>query len=152
MGTLQDLPRITCLELDVTSEESIRKAHEAVSATTNGTLDILVNNAAIAFVKPMLDFEMDEARLTMETNFWGPLNLIRTFAPDLIKSKGCIVNISTFVSKMYGPYMGKYNFHNHLFVYLFFLLSCYLLLALSHRTHGTYIRSFYISSDHRIIY
>jgi len=110
MGTLQDLPRITCLQLDVTSEESMRKAHETISATTNGTLDILINNAAVAFVKPMLDFEMDEARHSMETNFWGPLVMIRTFAPDLIKSKGCIVNISSCASKIYGPYMGIYSF------------------------------------------
>lgn len=133
MGTLQNLPYITCVQLDVTSEASIQKAHETISATTNGSLDILINNAAIAFIKPMLDFEMDEARLSMETNFWGPLNMIRTFAPDLIKSKGCIVNISTIASKFQGQYMGIYITS--------VFLSLFLILAL--KLHPLYI---YLSS------
>lgn len=41
---------MTTLALDVTSEESIKTCHDAVSELTGGKLDILVNNA---FVNPL---------------------------------------------------------------------------------------------------
>ena len=42
---LAKLANVHTLALDVTSEESIKKARDSVSAVTGGTLDVLVNNA-----------------------------------------------------------------------------------------------------------
>ena len=47
MTSLKNLPSITLLGLDVTSSTSIAAAVEVVKEQTGGTLDYLVNNAAI---------------------------------------------------------------------------------------------------------
>lgn len=44
MGDLEKDGAIT-LPLDVTDESAIRAVRESITATTGGTLDILVNNA-----------------------------------------------------------------------------------------------------------
>ncbi|BBY62115.1 SDR family oxidoreductase [Mycolicibacterium helvum] len=69
--------RIVPLALDVTDSNSINAAAEAASDTT-----IVVNNAAIAILPDrLLHLPMAEVRRTFDTNFFGALEVARTFAP-----------------------------------------------------------------------
>lgn len=101
---LKDLPNVTILELDVTSDESIAAAFAVVKTKTQtSTPDIntsnsdintsptlrlkyLINNAGLGLVSPLLNGYgiADSERAVFETNVWGPLALIRTFAPLMI--------------------------------------------------------------------
>ncbi|PVH81994.1 NAD(P)-binding protein [Cadophora sp. DSE1049] len=113
---LQDLPNTTLLALDVTSPESIASAFETVKSHTNPNhntnsntntntnatplrLKYLINNAGLGLVKPVLDGSgiVDVERAVFETNVWGPLALIRAFAPLLISAGngGMIINITS---------------------------------------------------------
>ncbi|MCX6320866.1 MAG: SDR family NAD(P)-dependent oxidoreductase [Bacteroidia bacterium] len=57
-------------------------------------VDILINMAGLLFAKGFMDTENNEARLMMETNFFGPASVIRIVKP--LMSKGShIVNISS---------------------------------------------------------
>jgi NAD(P)-dependent dehydrogenase (short-subunit alcohol dehydrogenase family) len=57
-------------------------------------VDILINMAGLLFAKEFMDIENNEARLMMETNFFGPASVIRIVKP--LMSKGShIVNISS---------------------------------------------------------
>jgi short-subunit dehydrogenase len=57
-------------------------------------VDILINMAGLLFAKEFMDIENNEARLMMETNFFGPASVIRVVKP--IMSEGThIVNISS---------------------------------------------------------
>jgi NAD(P)-dependent dehydrogenase (short-subunit alcohol dehydrogenase family) len=83
--------------LDVTQPEDIKLALEFVQSTC-GRLDVLVNNAGVYLDEQtsILDLSQTDFRLTMETNFYGPLSLCRAFAPLMRRQRyGRIVNVSS---------------------------------------------------------
>lgn len=88
-GTRQPLahpdPRVTSLNLDVTSGAQIEAAADQV-----GSLDILVNNAGIFHFDDLSDRAMVERHLAV--NFFGTWAVTQAFLPMLIRSRGAIVN------------------------------------------------------------
>lgn len=58
------------------------------------SVDTLINVAGYLIAKDFLDITNNEARLMMETNFFGPASLIRSLKP-LMTSGSHIVNISS---------------------------------------------------------
>jgi NAD(P)-dependent dehydrogenase (short-subunit alcohol dehydrogenase family) len=61
-----------------------------------GTIDILVNNAAIALNAPLLEATTDDWDMTMAVNVRAPFLIARALAPGMIAQKaGKIVNISS---------------------------------------------------------
>ncbi|KAJ4419044.1 hypothetical protein N0V82_005167 [Gnomoniopsis sp. IMI 355080] len=111
MASLETIPNITLLAMDVTSQASIDSAAKAVINADIGageTLDYLVNNAGGQVVMPVLDLDMNVARQMYEVNFWGMLAVIKTFAPLVIKAKGTIANLSSIGASLYIPYLVTY--------------------------------------------
>jgi NAD(P)-dependent dehydrogenase (short-subunit alcohol dehydrogenase family) len=74
-----DPARIVPVRLDVTDGGQI-----AAAACAHGDVDLLVCNAGITCQRPVLS-DVTEATLreVMEVNFFGPLALVRAFAPSL---------------------------------------------------------------------
>lgn len=107
MSALSDKPNITLLELDVTDDQHIARAVQAVSGETGGRLDFLINNAALNQFMPMLDDSIEEAKTLFDVNVWAPLKLSKAFSPMLITAKGTIVNISSVSGYINIPWMGK---------------------------------------------
>ena len=58
------------------------------------SIDILINMAGLLLSKGFMDIENNEARLMMETNFFGPASIIRIVKP-LMSERSHIVNISS---------------------------------------------------------
>lgn len=83
-ATLGSNPNISLLSLDVTSIDSIQAARDQVAKIAGGKLHYLVNNAGRNYTVPALDVEMEEVRLTFETNVFGVIAMCNTFAPLLI--------------------------------------------------------------------
>lgn len=72
----------------------VRAAREALAAF--GTIDILVNNAAIALVDMLLDTKVEDWDTTMAVNLRAPFLLAREVAPGMIAQKaGKIINVSS---------------------------------------------------------
>jgi len=67
-------------------------------------VDVLINIAGILVAKEFMKIEDDEARLMMETNFFGPASVIRIVQP-LMQDGAHIVNISSM-----GGYQGSEKF------------------------------------------
>jgi NAD(P)-dependent dehydrogenase (short-subunit alcohol dehydrogenase family) len=84
------------LELEVTSEESVRRAAGFV-ARAEGHLDVLVNNAGITGpVRDPHDYTADDLAEVLMTNVVGYLRVIHAFLPLLEKSDDPrIVNVSS---------------------------------------------------------
>ncbi|KAL4966115.1 SDR family oxidoreductase [Aspergillus stella-maris] len=100
------------LELDVTNAESIPGIVEKANALYGG-IDILVNNAGYSLLGAVEDMTESEARAQMETNFFGPLRLIKAFLPTLrtcatSSSPSSIVNISSVAGQDAQPTCGLY--------------------------------------------
>ena len=57
-------------------------------------IDILINNAGTLIMKEFMKMSNKEARIIMETNFFGPATVIRLLKPIMVKGSH-IVNISS---------------------------------------------------------
>ena len=92
--------------LDLTQPDSMRAASE-YCAREYGRLDILVNNAAICFNDPTLygrcaptPFQQ-QARVTVETNFFGTLGVTRAMLPLLRASPSPrVINIASAAGRL----------------------------------------------------
>ncbi|MEU7827440.1 SDR family oxidoreductase [Nonomuraea sp. NPDC049129] len=92
------------LRLDVTDEESIRAAARLASDAT-----LLVNNAGISTGTPLIASDMEAVRLEMETNYFGPLAVTRTFAPVIEgNGGGAVVNVLSVLSWWHPAVTGAY--------------------------------------------
>lgn len=85
-------------QLDIDSAESIENLRKYI-ASTYGGLDILINNAAIAYKMASTAPFLEQATNTIKTNFTGTLNVTRALMP-LIRPHGRIVNVSSMVSRL----------------------------------------------------
>jgi NAD(P)-dependent dehydrogenase (short-subunit alcohol dehydrogenase family) len=96
-------PRIVPLRLDVADAASI-----AAAAAAAGDVTVLVNNAGTSGARSLLTDEMAAIRETYETNVFGPLALVRAFAPLLAANGGgAVVDIHSVLSWLAGP--GAYS-------------------------------------------
>jgi 1-acylglycerone phosphate reductase len=109
MSSLKTFPNVTLLELDVTSPESIRAVHGAVSAATSDRLDILYNNAGVRFVAMGIDSTFKIAQDTMTANFSDIVEMVHVFSGLVIASKGKIVFTSSGAGKLPVPTQVLYN-------------------------------------------
>ncbi|TCO62271.1 SDR family oxidoreductase [Actinocrispum wychmicini] len=90
--------------LDITNPADVARAAETYQDVT-----LLINNAGIASLTPMLSAPtMDVARLEMETNYFGPLAMCRAFAPILAANGGgALVNVLSIISFFSAPGLGS---------------------------------------------
>ena len=99
IATARDVRSIADLEreglcrvaaLDVTDAANIREVMAEV-----GRFDVLVNNAGYGLIGAVEECSDEQIRGNMETNFFGPLNVIRAALPMLrAQRSGHIINIS----------------------------------------------------------
>jgi len=117
---LTDLPseqrgRLTLVELEVTSDESVRRAVSRVSELTT-QLDVLVNMAGVSPAPhdARLDaVDLAECRNAYEINVLGPLRTAQAFAPLLraaasVEHPARLVNVSSGVASMAGKDNGMF--------------------------------------------
>jgi NAD(P)-dependent dehydrogenase (short-subunit alcohol dehydrogenase family) len=89
-----DIADVTALALDVTDPGSIIAAAAAAP-----DVDLLVNNAGVAAFTHQVTRNHDDIRREIETNFFGPLQVIRAFAPVLAtQGGGAILNVLSALS------------------------------------------------------
>jgi NAD(P)-dependent dehydrogenase (short-subunit alcohol dehydrogenase family) len=85
-------------QLDVTDVKSVERL--AVFLKQNyGGLDLLVNNAGIAFKNDAKEPFSERAEVTLRTNYWGILNVSIALFP-LLRSHARVVNVSSSESAM----------------------------------------------------
>ncbi len=88
--------RVSVVELDVSSQESVDRAAREISADP-GRLDVLVNNAGVyGSVAGVGDFDLEEAHEVVETNLFGAWRLTKAMLPLLRASEHPrVVNVSS---------------------------------------------------------
>ena len=96
--------RVEALRLDVTDEQQV-----AVAARQCRDVTLLINNAGVNQKKGLLAAaDLEDARLEMRTNYFGPLQMCRAFAPTLkLNGGGAIVSILSILSRVSLPAMGS---------------------------------------------
>ncbi len=94
LRALAAIKNVQPLRLDVMQPADIAAAVEAVAKGGRGLYG-LVNNAGVATFGRITDMRMEEFDLTMKVNAYGPVMMVKAFAPLIVAGKGRIVNISS---------------------------------------------------------
>nr|XP_056718360.1 17-beta-hydroxysteroid dehydrogenase type 2 [Euleptes europaea] len=103
--------RLSVLQLDVTDPQQIQEAFlEVKKKLESADLWGIVNNAGImGFPADAELLPMSNYKQCMEVNFFGPVEVSKTFIPLLRKSKGRIVNISSMAGGIPIPKFAAYG-------------------------------------------
>jgi short-subunit dehydrogenase len=101
-------PASTAVACDISNVEQVgymvQAAHER-----HGSIDILINNAAIMAVKPFNNLSDDELKMHMDVNYYGAVALIRAVIPIMQKQgKGVIINVASVGGKLVVPGTSAY--------------------------------------------
>jgi NAD(P)-dependent dehydrogenase (short-subunit alcohol dehydrogenase family) len=95
--------------LDVTDREAVLAYAEEI-ATDFGTVNIVVNNAGIAFTGDIEKMTFEQIERVLDVDFWGVVNGTKAFLPHLITSgDGRLVNISSVFGLVAVPGQSAYN-------------------------------------------
>lgn len=101
--------RINVIQMDVLDPQSVQKAIDLVQQK-EGHIDVLINNAGMGISGAIEEASLEEARLQMDTNFFGQFYTIQAVLPSMRKQKsGTIINISSVGGIMGLPFQGFYS-------------------------------------------
>ncbi len=106
-ATVDDLPGVQPIKLDVTNPDDVAAAAKAYTDVT-----IVINNAGIMRVAPVVSGAIDPvaARAEMDTNFYGVLAMSNAFAPILkANGGGALVNMLSVLSWVTLPGVALYS-------------------------------------------
>ncbi len=95
--------------LDVTKVETIKDAVASI-LEKEGRIDVLLNNAGVGITGPLEETPDIEIKRAFDTNYFGPLNVIKAVLPHMRKQgAGLIINITSIAGYMGLPYRGIYS-------------------------------------------
>ena len=98
------------LQLDVTDDESIKRAADTVRQRVGGAgLAGLINNAGIAIGSPLEVIPLSQLRKQLEVNVIGQIAVTQAFLPLLRQAQGRIVNMGSIAGRGTIPMMGPYS-------------------------------------------
>jgi len=112
IAALSAIENIQGVRLDVTVQHDIDAAVKLVEAGGRG-LHAVVNNAGVNVLAPLIEIDEDELDFLFDVNIYGPYRITKAFAPQIIKSQGRIVNISSISGTLSGPLYGIYAMSKH---------------------------------------
>ncbi|MGG7036805.1 MAG: SDR family oxidoreductase [Flavobacterium sp.] len=113
-GTSRNPERISnslfpLIALDVRNTESIKQAVSKVISISS-RIDVVINNAGVGITGPLEEIPTEEIKNNFETNFFGPIEVIKAVLPQMrIQKSGLIINITSIAGYMGLPYRGVYS-------------------------------------------
>ena len=89
------------IKADISDPVEARRAITEAEAVLGGSIDVLVNNAAISWIGQMQDMSDEEWRRVLDTNLSGAFYLSRGVVSSMVRSHyGRIVNIGSMWGKV----------------------------------------------------
>ncbi|HZZ97771.1 MAG TPA: SDR family NAD(P)-dependent oxidoreductase [Jatrophihabitantaceae bacterium] len=95
--------------LDVTDRDAVLAYADAVAAEF-GAVNIVINNAGVAFSGDIEHMTFEQIQRVMDVDFWGVVHGTKAFLPHLIAyGDGHLVNISSLFGLLSMPSQSAYN-------------------------------------------
>ena len=100
---------IHLVEIDVTDDASVEQAIEAL-IRAKGRLDVVVNNAGMAYSGPLEAFTLEQVHQQFETNVFGVLRVNRAALPHMRRQgSGLLLHIGSIAGRLALPFLGLYG-------------------------------------------
>ncbi len=97
------------VELDITDDASVEQAITSVVETT-GRLDVVVNNAGMAYVGPLEAYTPEQVQQQFATNVFSVLRVNRAALPHMRKQgSGLLLQIGSLAGRVALPFQGLYG-------------------------------------------
>jgi len=104
--------RVSIIDMDVTDDASVATAFAHI--LSEGTVDVLVNNAGVMYLGITEAFSIAQAKEQMETNYFGPIRTMQAVLPAMRAAKsGLIINCSSLVGQISPPFFSTYSATKH---------------------------------------
>lgn len=101
---------VEVIEIDVTSDDQVARGVAEAERRAGGAIDVLVNNAGVAFGAPIEVADMAATKLIFDTNVYGPHRMARAVLPAMrAKGRGQIIQISSQLGRVMIPGFGQYS-------------------------------------------
>ena len=105
---LNAIPNIEVVEIDITDDDSVKRAVAQV-LSKYGKIDVLVNNAAVSGFGLLEGYSLEQVRNMFEVNVYGVLRTYQAVLPAMRKEKnGLIINLTSGASGHTLPFMVPY--------------------------------------------
>ncbi|MEO3891657.1 SDR family NAD(P)-dependent oxidoreductase [Nonomuraea sp. B5E05] len=83
---------VRTLAVDLTDLQALTDA----VARLDAGVDVLVNNAGLARLKPLADLTLDDAEAMVRVNLLAPFHLTQLLLPSLTAARGTVINMSSY--------------------------------------------------------
>lgn len=104
---------VTHRTLDVTDRQAFIDTVAEIEETL-GPVHVLVNNAGIMPIGPVLEESEATSRRQMDVNFFGVLNGLHAVVPPMLRrNQGHVVNIASIAGVVGTPWVGVYSGTKH---------------------------------------
>lgn len=100
--------RHAVVELDVTDEDACRAAVQRTVDELGG-LQIVVNNAGVMLLGPIVDADTTDWSRMIHTNVLGLMHVTHAALPHLLEGGGDVVNVSSVAGRVARAGSGVYN-------------------------------------------
>jgi short-subunit dehydrogenase len=109
ISRLPSLPRLHCVQLDLSNPDSIDGAFNTALAEA-GNFDVLINNAGSGHFGPAENLSAEEVKRQFQILVFGHLQLMK-LALRAMRSHGhgLIINVTSLASRLPVPFMAAYN-------------------------------------------
>ncbi|KAF8172066.1 oxidoreductase [Pholiota molesta] len=98
------------LEVDVTDTASVQAAVKQIYETDGQEIDILVSNAGITCIDPLLDVTLERSQSVMDTNLFGTIRLVNAVVPRMAtRGQGLVIAVGSILGELGTPFSGLYN-------------------------------------------
>lgn len=109
----ESLAGVTFLDLDVTSDDSVRSLVDQVTGRF-GRVDVLVNNAGIGAAGAGEESSIDQTKDVFDVNVFGLIRMTNAVLPQMrTQGGGRIVNVSSVLGLIPAPFMAVYAATKH---------------------------------------
>jgi NAD(P)-dependent dehydrogenase (short-subunit alcohol dehydrogenase family) len=97
------------IPVDVTDEAAVEAAADHV-VSIFGRCDVLVNNAGVGPIGPLLELDLIELRRTFEINVFGTFMCARAFGAHMVaQRKGTVINVGSIAGLGGDPELSAYS-------------------------------------------
>jgi NAD(P)-dependent dehydrogenase (short-subunit alcohol dehydrogenase family) len=100
---------LATLEMDVRDDGSVDRAMAQIEAA-GASVDVLINNAGVAYVVPIEEIRIADLREQFEINVFGAVRVTQRVLPKMrARGKGRIINMSSLAGRLAFPLFGAYS-------------------------------------------